>query len=125
MKEINGDFILRKFRIIDLGLLLAIVCSLISCGKEPKPISITYPRENQTNWNTEISGEGCKSGDVVKIYIKTDKEYLQKVQTANDEGQWHLKKSYPTKGMTNYIYAEIYHDKKFKCKTPTVKVFLK
>lgn len=72
--------------------------------------SITYPSENTSNWDKSVRGrcspayQGCK----VKVYIKTDKNYLQGEAEVDEDGRWSIDQTWPTKGTANTIFAELY-----------------
>lgn len=80
-----------------------------SSSKSPVNIlgSITYPAKNQSEWDGGVKGVGCKPGDKIEVFIKTDIDYLQGTVTADANGKWELKKTYLTKGKRNVFFARI------------------
>jgi L-rhamnose mutarotase len=88
-------------------------------SKEDFDFRITYPTNNQKNWNKKVKGK-CSAeykGYKVKVYIKTDKEYLQGEAIVNKYGKWSINKTWPTKGTKNTIFAELYNKKGKKVAT--------
>jgi len=80
-------------------------------------ISITYPTENTSQWNGIVMGTSNYIGGTVKVYIRTDRNYLQGETVVKPDCSWQIKKAWPTKGTQNVIYAELYNRNKKKVAT--------
>ncbi len=77
--------------------------------KDPN-FKITYPTGETINWNKTVRGT-CSplyNGYIVRVYIRTDKDYLQGTAIIDRNGNWGIDKTWPTKGTQNIIFAELY-----------------
>lgn len=66
-------------------------------------IRISSPGNGQSVWDGTVGG-AAKPGQKVKVYIFTDRSYLQGECTASESGAWKLD-TYPTIGAVNRLYA--------------------
>ncbi|MBI4229033.1 MAG: hypothetical protein HY693_04840 [Deltaproteobacteria bacterium] len=78
---------------------------------EKKPsilFKITYPSNDMLGWNYSVRGEGALPGGEIRVYIRTDRDYLQGTASIHKDGSWELRKTRPTKGTKNTIFAKAY-----------------
>jgi hypothetical protein len=69
---------------------------------------IEYPSTETANWDGVVSGHGAIKGQVIKVFIKTNMEYLQGKAEVSHDGTWRLMTTWPTLGTVNVVYAKMF-----------------
>jgi len=72
-------------------------------------LQLSRPADGQRVWDAKASGT-ARPGQRLKVFIFTDRVYLQGESVADKSGRWEVS-SYPTKGTMNVIFAAAYDEK--------------